>query len=83
MGEVGETALYPGKGFAKLFSAPSPSSNSKMRGILLVCGFYAIVPLAFLFLCSLMGSGFPVFPIATGVAIWAGTRNRSRQSSHF
>ena len=54
-----------------------------MRGVLFVCVFYASVPLAFLFLCSLISSGFPVLPLATGVAIWLGTRNKGHRGSHF
>jgi hypothetical protein len=54
-----------------------------MRGILLVCLFYCSVPLAFLLLCSLIGSGFPVLPLAVGVSIWLGTRNKGHRGGHF
>jgi len=45
-----------------------------MRGIFLLCLFYTSVPLLVLGLLSLAGSGFPVFPLLTGLAIWYGSR---------
>jgi hypothetical protein len=45
-----------------------------MRGIFFLCLIYASLPLLVLGLLSLASSGFPIFPLLTGAAIWYGSR---------
>ena len=50
----------------------------RMRGVLICCLIYAITPMLLLWVFSLMSSGFPVFPLAIGVAMAIHVRKRSR-----
>ena len=45
-----------------------------MRAVFLSCIIYASLPLLLLLVCNIMGSGFPLLPLATGVAIYLGNR---------
>jgi hypothetical protein len=55
-----------------------------MKGIILVCLFYGSLPFLLLALFSLLSSGFPVFPLVTGVALFiAFCRESSQRGSHF
>ena len=48
-----------------------------MRAVFLSCIIYAVLPLLFLLICNIMGSGFPLLPLLTGFAIWLGNREKS------
>jgi hypothetical protein len=55
-----------------------------MKGVILVCLFYGSLPFLVLALCSLLTSGFPVFPLITGLALLiAFCRDSSQRGSHF
>jgi len=47
-----------------------------MRAVFLTCVVYSSLPLLLLLVCNIAGSGFPLLPLATGVAIWLGNREK-------
>ena len=49
-----------------------------MKGILLVCVIYMLLPITLLYLSYLFSSGFPIFPLLTGLAIWWSNRKTNR-----
>jgi len=54
-----------------------------MRAVLLSCIIYASLPLLLLLACNIVGSGFPLFPLLIGVAIWLGNRNDNNQEGRI
>jgi hypothetical protein len=55
-----------------------------MKGVILVCLFYGSLPFLVLALCSLLTSGFPVFPLIMGLGLFiAFCRDSSQRGSHF
>ena len=55
---------------------PTSKTKIEMRAVFLTCAIYSLLPLLLLFLCNIVGSGFPLLPLLTGVAIYLGNRNR-------
>jgi len=47
-----------------------------MRAVFLSCLIYALLPLLLLLACNIVGSGFPLFPLLVGVAIYLGNREK-------
>ena len=47
-----------------------------MRAVFLSCIVYASLPLLLLLVCNIVGSGFPLFPLLVGVAIYLGNREK-------
>jgi hypothetical protein len=55
-----------------------------MKGVILVCLFYGSLPFLVLALFSLLSSGFPVFPLIMGVALFiAFCRDGGHRNSHY
>ena len=52
-----------------------------MKGVLLLCVIYALLPLALLYLFSLLSSGFPVGPLLIGLGAWWSHREVRRGQS--
>jgi ABC-type spermidine/putrescine transport system permease subunit II len=50
-----------------------------MRGVIAVCVIYMLLPITLMYLLSLFSSGFPVFPLLTGLAIWWSNRKDQRR----
>ena len=50
-----------------------------MKGILLVCVIYMLLPITLLYLSYLFSSGFPIFPLLIGLAIWWSNRKTSHR----
>lgn len=49
-----------------------------MKGVFLVCVIYMLLPIMLLYLFYLFSSGFPIFPLLIGLAIWWSNRKTSR-----
>jgi hypothetical protein len=55
-----------------------------MKGVILLCLIYCGLPIGLLALFSLLSSGFPVFPLITGVALFiAFCRDGGHRNSHY
>ncbi len=49
-----------------------------MRGVFLVSVIYMLLPITLLYLSYLFSSGFPIFPLLIGLAIWWSNRKTNR-----
>ena len=54
-----------------------------MRAVFLTCAIYASLPLLLLLVCNIVGSGFPLFPLLIGIAIYLGNRGGNNQESQI
>jgi hypothetical protein len=59
--------------------ASSQQRLHNMRGVIAVCVIYMLLPITLMYLFSLFSSGFPVFPLLTGLAIWWSNRKDQRR----
>jgi hypothetical protein len=50
-----------------------------MRGVLVVCVIYMLLPITLIYLFSLFSSGFPIGPVLIGLAVWWSRRQDKRR----
>lgn len=50
-----------------------------MRGVLVVCVIYMLLPITLIYLFSLFSSGFPIGPVLLGLVLWWSQRQDNRR----